>query len=54
MEPVKLPNPVEMERVIRAAGWLYNGNQMWRKVVGGRVLPFTMLLDEAYLFERRP
>jgi hypothetical protein len=24
-------NPLEMERVIRAAGWLYCGAHMWRR-----------------------
>lgn len=31
MEPVRpLPNPMEMERVIRKAGWLYCGAGVWR------------------------
>lgn len=50
----KLPNPIEMEHVIRAAGWLYCGAGIWRHQTDkdARSRPFPpydrVALDEAY------
>lgn len=52
MEPVtatKLPNPVEMERVIRAAGWLYCGGGLWRHSSDDPKFPWPRVpVEDAY------